>query len=373
MAATRDDVWLYEPFGFLSRRAKLEFFVAVFFTFAPIALLFDFVRPQRVPWYEVVLWASFSGLTAVGWALAFVRSIRILAMVIPISFALPILFGQRFWAFEESPPRLLLEVAACIVLMALGYGFFIRFITTEGMASLRLRTEMNLAHEIHADLVPPIALRAPGAEVYGTSLPTTEVGGDLLDVLESDGKIHVYVADVSGHGVPAGVFMAMIKSAIRTPLLDGRALGDLVCDLNAVLVQVTRPTSFATFAALQFDREGTTEYALAGHLPVLHFESRSGTLRCLHNEHPPLGIVPGHPFTAGRVESSPGDLFFLYTDGLTEVMNGKQEEFGESRLKELITAHASRPLAEIHAAVLATVRAFGPQQDDQTLVLVRLR
>lgn len=174
------------------------------------------------------------------------------------------------------------------------------------------------------------------------------------------------------HGVPAGVFMAMIKSAIRTRLLGAHALETLVADLNEVLVQVTGPSMFATFACLHVEAPRRVTVALAGHLPVLHFETATGRLHLVHNEHPPLGIVAGQRFATTAVAAAAGDLFVLFTDGLTEVRNEAGQEFGEERLQRLVAENAQRPLAALHAALLGAVRDFGPQHDDQTLVLMRL-
>lgn len=361
--------WTSELFGTLSWRAKLQFFVAVFFTFVPVATMFALAREGRVPWLAVAAWACFSGLTAVGWAFAFTLSRKLLFLVVPLSWLLPMLFGRGFWGIGLGKiPVLVLTLAA----IALGYGFFIHFISNEGVTSLRLRTEMGLARQIHAGLVPPVNLATSAWEIYGDSSPTTEVGGDLLDVHAADGRAGIYVADVSGHGVPAGVFMAMIKSAIRTRLLGAHVLETLVADLNEVLVQVTGPSMFATFACLHVEAPRRVTVALAGHLPVLHLEAATGLLHLVHNEHPPLGIVAGQRFATTAVAAGAGDLFVLFTDGLTEVRNEAGQEFGEERLRRLVAENAQRPLAALHAALLGAVRDFGPKHDDQTLVLMRL-
>lgn len=364
--------WSSGLFGFLSRKAKLQFFAAVFFTFAPPAVLYELASSPPSPWYRLAIWTAFSGMVAVGWAFSFVRSRKYLFLVIPASVLLPMMFGHVYWGRPMSDHTRIVSIL-CIALIALGYAFFIRFISDEGVTSLRLRTEMGLAQAIHANLVPPVALRTAQLEIHGVSSPTTEVGGDLMDVFESDGSMHLYLADVSGHGVPAGVFMAMIKSAIRIRLLEASPLDRLVRDLNEVMLQVVQPGMFATFACMRFHASRSVEYALAGHLPILHYRAASRNLARLENENAPLGILPMDDAHARGVDASSGDLFVLLTDGFTEVMDARQEEFGSERIETLIVENAGRPLAEIHTAILDAVRRFGPQQDDQTLLLVRIR
>jgi sigma-B regulation protein RsbU (phosphoserine phosphatase) len=364
--------WSEELFGLVPRRARFEFFAAVFCVFAPLALLWELGSSHQSPWYRILPWVLFSGATAVGWAFAFVRKLRFLWLVVPLSFTLPQQFGRDYWG-QLSDSRSLLLVSGCIALITLGYVFFIRFIMHEGVASLRLRTEMNLARDIHAGLVPALTLATPHLEVHGASTPTTEVGGDLLDCIEADERLALYVADVSGHGVPAGVFMAMLKSAVRMHARTAHDLGEFLRDLNAVLLDVKKETMFATFAALRFDGRGEAEYALAGHLPILVWRQTAGRIEKLENEHPPLGVVASHRFTARRVPAASGDVFLLLTDGLTEVTNVAGEEFGSQRVEALLRQQASRPLAEIHAGLVSAASAFGPQVDDRTLVLARVK
>jgi sigma-B regulation protein RsbU (phosphoserine phosphatase) len=156
-------------------------------------------------------------------------------------------------------------------------------------------------------------------------------------------------------------------------LPDGPALGDLVSGLNDILAQTQRPNTLATFAALELYGGGRARYALAGHLPILHFRAAARKLERLENAHPPLGIIEGRAFRHADIEAARGDLFVILTDGLTEVFDQRGEEFGEERLERIVEENGDRPLREIYDRILAAVRAFGPQLDDQTLLLARVR
>jgi serine phosphatase RsbU (regulator of sigma subunit) len=265
------------------------------------------------------------------------------------------------------------EAAICICVIVLGYVFFVVFISGEGARTMRLRTEISLARQIQGQLVPAIDRATERLEIYGASVPASEVGGDLMDVCHADGKTGLYVADVTGHGVSAGVSMSMIKSAIRMKLRDKPELGEMITGLNDVLAETQRPGMLATFAALELHADGKARYALAGHLPILHFRAGARALVRLVNEHPPLGLLGGRVYGDDEVEVAPGDLFVILTDGLTEVFDPNEEEFGQARIERIVTQHADRPLREIHDRILAAVRAFGRQTDDQTLLLARVR
>jgi serine phosphatase RsbU (regulator of sigma subunit) len=166
--------------------------------------------------------------------------------------------------------------------------------------------------------------------------------------------------------------MAMMKSAARVKLMDGAKLDALVHDLNRVMFQLKGDGMFVTISALRFHADGAVEVAVAGHLPLLRVSLSSGDCDVLPNEHVPLGILEDASFWSRELRGESGDLFVLITDGLTEVEDAQGEELGWQRIGDLAVSMRTRPLPDIHDAVMDAVRSHGRQQDDQTLVLVRV-
>ena len=360
-------------FEHVGTRARLTFFVGVFCLFAPFPLIFDLSSPRGMSWQTLAFWSAYSGLTSVGFAYAFTYNLRILWFWVPMAFLVPQVFGREFYGRPGVQLALLAEALIAIAVIVLGYVFFVVFISGEGAKTLRLRTEINLARQIHGHLVPAIDRSTDRLELYGLSIPASEVGGDLMDVCQSVDKTGLYVADVTGHGVSAGLSMGMIKSAIRMKLRDDPKLGDLIAGLNDLLAETQRPGMLATLAALELHADGTARYALAGHHPILHYRAAARVLDKLPNLNPPLGAIEGRRFADAEVRTARGDLFVILTDGFVEVFAKDGEEFGQERIDRLVAEHAHRPLREIHDAILAAARAFGPQADDQTLLLARVR
>ena len=359
-------------FDHVSLKARIIFYGGVFCFFAPFNLIYDLASPANKPWPILLAWTLYSGVTAVGFAYAFANDLRFLWIVIPFPFLVGTFFGHTFYNRDNVQVSLFIEAGISVVMMVLGYVLFVVFIAGEGAQTVRLRTEMSLAKEIHDHLVPKVDLKSANAEVYGIALPASEFGGDLLDAHQRDGTIGLYVADVMGHGVPAGVSMGMLKSAIRMKLRDAPPLSDLVSSLNDVVVETQRPGTLATFAALELRPDGRAIYALAGHLPILRFRAASRVVDVLPNEHLPLGVLPDKTFGQVQLETTPGDLFVILTDGFTEVFNATGEELGRARIEGIIDGCRDRSLSEIYERVLAAARAFGPQTDDQTLLLARV-
>jgi hypothetical protein len=171
--------------------------------------------------------------------------------------------------------------------------FFIRFD--------RMQTELSLAHEIQTTLVPIVSFETPMFEVYGKSLPSTEMGGDLIDVVESGGSLLAYVADISGHGLPAGQLMGMLKTALRVSLQFHQEPVALFESADRVLPSVKGPGMYATVALLYFNGSVQAEYALAGHVPILHYRHRSRDTVRLAMEQFPLGLIPGGSYASEHV------------------------------------------------------------------------
>jgi hypothetical protein len=173
-----------------------------------------------------------------------------------------------------------------------GYTCFAYVSIAEGRRYFRVHAEMALAAEIHRVLVPTIDIKSDGFEFYGRSLPSGEVGGDLVDVFQTDRGWIAYIADVSGHGVAPGVVMGMVKSAARMQLSSTEESAALLEHLNSVLIPIKKPEMFVTFAYLAWNGE-RLQYSLAGHPPILHYHALTREISELACSNLPLGMFSG--------------------------------------------------------------------------------
>jgi serine phosphatase RsbU (regulator of sigma subunit) len=257
--------------------------------------------------------------------------------------------------------------------IVLGYVLFIAFIKGQGRRTLRLMTEMDLARRIHASLVPAIERADRRFEVDAFSAASSEMGGDLVDVVDHGATTDFVLADVSGHGVKAGVVMGMLKSAIRMGLCERRELQHLARDLNRVLGETTSPEMYATLALLRLRHAETTlECVLAGHSQVLLHRCSESTPRRTGEGGVPVGLLPVGEYEVRVEPLAAGDLLAVWTDGLDETTDGAGRELGHEAVERAIVENAGRPLAEIRRAVFELVGSHGPQQDDRSLLLVRV-
>jgi serine phosphatase RsbU (regulator of sigma subunit) len=370
--SARYDFWRSIP-----QSSHALFLIGAFFMFVPAGLLTDIAvlganRPARL---------AASALLSGGLAISYILVIRRRLRWLPVLIALHVIVLSQFDRIagpvglpltgEALRVRLAADVNGSTTAILVSFVLLSHLIRREGTRYVRAHAEIALARDIHRLLVPRITQRIGRFDFRGVSLPSGEVGGDLIDLVVSPVGWTSYVADVSGHGVAAGLLMGMVKSAVRTQLrADGR-LDALLNTLNTVLFDLKGPTMFVTFAAVRCNGASDLQFTLAGHLPILHYRSATNTVDEVSILQLSLAMFPECSFKAADVPCAPGDLFVVLTDGLTEVFDAADREFGLERVKSLIRENALAPLDTLEERLLAAVRAHGPQLDDQTLLLIR--
>ena len=360
--------------GELPLRRSVKLLAAVFITLAAIAFFVDLLTFGAYPLWGVLLLAVTLGTLNVIAIFAQMRNPWLLVVTLGVVW---LSFFSFYHLPKQSSPslirkRVIFDGAGLFAAMMIGYRLFLNFAATEGIAHVKLKTELAFAQAIQTTLAPPVRYEDSRLEAYGCTRPSDAVGGDLVDLVESDGSVFAYVADVSGHGIPAGVLMGMVKTAMRQGLLLHQPLCGLLESINRVLPAVKEPSMYATMAGLRFSDSAKAEYAAAGHLPLLHYRQAHDDVVRWTAEQFPLGLFPDLAFATQCVPCGTGDIFAIVTDGLTETVDEREEDFGLERLEQLLVQNASRTLPEIFDAVLAAVSRYGSQQDDRTLLLVRI-
>jgi Stage II sporulation protein E (SpoIIE) len=296
----------------LRRAAKL--FAAVFFVLAGVPFFIDALSTRSYPLSGLI---AISAVTGVLHVLVIICELRRPSwMLLPMLAVVAVYLSfAELTRIPESPSareqRLILDASCLMVAMLLGYRLFLNFANTEGIAHIQLETELALAHRLQKTLVPTFSYRDSGLEAYGRTIPSADVGGDLVDLVADTQGVFAYLADVSGHGIPAGVLMGMVKSSVRQGLLAKFSLPALLDSVNAVLPAVKEPDMFVTFAVLRFNASGVAEFALAGHPPLLHFSHSAQTVTRRAMIQYPLGLMPAG-YLSEQVPFASGDLFSAY-------------------------------------------------------------
>jgi serine phosphatase RsbU (regulator of sigma subunit) len=252
----------------------------------------------------------------------------------------------------------------------------------------RLEEELRIAHEIQMSLLPQGPLIMAGLSVTALCVPAREVGGDYYDFLPlGDERVGVLIADVSGKGTSAALYMAELKGLVLSLSEIHASPRDLLIAANRIISQHLDARSFITMTYAVLDlRARTMTYARAGHTPLIYVPGvcADGAAREAQILAPD-GMVVGLKIDNGEmferhlaeetIELRPSDLYLLFTDGISEAMNAGDDLFGENRLGQLVATHAHLPSEELRERLLREIAAFvgdAPQHDDMTMILVKV-
>lgn len=241
----------------------------------------------------------------------------------------------------------------------------------------RYAKEMEIAKEIQETILPESVPSIPGFEICATAIPAMEIGGDLYDFIPMpSGRWGFVIADVSGKGVSAALYMALCRTLIRVSGSTRDQPGEAMMEANRLIYEDGRSSMFITvFYGVLDPVERTFSYVNAGHNPPLLLRGNPPAARAIPGKGVALGVIGDISIAPQVLRLEPGDLLVLFTDGITEAFNEQDEYFGEERFKEFVARHRDLPVREIMDGLIAEIRRFSgtrPQSDDITIIMIRV-
>ena len=247
----------------------------------------------------------------------------------------------------------------------------------EARGLAKLEQDLSLARTIQQALLPKASPKIDGFDIGGWNKPADETGGDYFDWQQlADGRLAVTIADVTGHGIGSAIGMAGCRAYARAGFASGKGLSHFLIHLNQLLNDDLPPDKFVTMVAgLLSPKEATLELISAGHGPLLFYSSQEDRFTRHDPQGPPLGpfreFAYSEPHTLNFI---PGDILLLVTDGFLEWANAGGEEFGQSRIEEVIRRcrdmSSVNIISELYSAVVRFVGSM-PQLDDLTALVVK--
>ena len=241
----------------------------------------------------------------------------------------------------------------------------------------RFTRELEIAHGIQDSFLPDSIPEIPGIEIAVFATPALEVGGDFYDFIPVDEDAWgLVIADVSGKGVPAALFMALSRTLIRVSASRRRDPAGAITEANELICRDSKTSMFVTlFYLVISSKEREITYVNAGHNPPLLLNRNTpGTVTLLKADGIALGIIDDINLQSVSISLKEGDLVVLYTDGITEAMNSEGEEFGMERLSDVLNTYRDSSAIEIIEGIKRAISEFAgdtPQSDDITLILIR--
>ncbi len=239
-----------------------------------------------------------------------------------------------------------------------------------------LNRELETAYRIQASFLPDNIPVYAGWDIGTCWSPVRSVAGDFYDFHTlDDGRVAAVIADVSGKGIPAALFMALSVTVLRVGMTLNLPPHEVLRHANELIISEQRSRMFATvligFLSIE---SGQLELACGGHNPAIWYHAATGTYDYITAPGVAIGIFQGAEFASYHITLMPGDLLVFYTDGITEVINEDDEEFSEDRLSALITQNAALPAQAIADRVLDAISTFAGTRalfDDATLIVIK--
>ena len=245
----------------------------------------------------------------------------------------------------------------------------------------RMARELEIAKNVQVNLLPRSSPSISNFEFGGICIPALEVGGDYYDFVQmKDGLIGATIADVSGKGLPAAIYMTLTKGALQAYGAEEASPRKVLSRINSIVYRsVARGIFISMIYAVIDTNTRKVRFARAGHNPLVYFSTEKKDARLLSPSGIALGLDNGDKFAANldemEISLMPGDSLIFYTDGFSEAMDPKSNEFGEDRLVKLIESTRELPAKEMLTKIESEVRRFAggaPQHDDMTMVVVKV-
>ncbi|MEO8231834.1 MAG: PP2C family protein-serine/threonine phosphatase, partial [Ignavibacteriota bacterium] len=244
---------------------------------------------------------------------------------------------------------------------------------------IKIERDLDLAKKIQQSLLPKHIPNLNGLDICGEMIPAMQVGGDYYDLIPlSDTKLFVAVADVSGKGLSASLYMTKLQTMIQLATQVSSSPKEILIEMNKRLYQSMERSWFITMTLALFDTENKTiKFCRAGHMPLI--TANNGTVESIKTAGIGLGLEKGEVFerTLQEVElkTKSNQIFAFFSDGITEAMNEKDEMFGEEKLNGILKGKSNNRSAEVMNKIWSEVKLFRgstPVNDDMTMVIVKV-
>jgi len=241
----------------------------------------------------------------------------------------------------------------------------------------RITEELAVARTIQQSLLPRGGMTVEGLEIHGLSVPCDETSGDYFDYIKRpNGRLGLVVGDVSGHGVPAALVMLTARALLRSLTASDADPAQIVTRLNAFLTEDVETGKFMTLFYAELDTDSLEfTYVRAGHNEPIIYRRETDSFEELAEGGIALAFIDDFEFeSAGPIRLHPGDLLFMYTDGIVEAMDAHGEQFGMERVHRILREHRDQPARDIVDVLRQAAQAHigtDERQDDLTLVLAK--
>jgi serine phosphatase RsbU (regulator of sigma subunit) len=240
----------------------------------------------------------------------------------------------------------------------------------------QMTRDLQIARRVQEALVPAATFQSENVEIRSAYIPSETLSGDFYDYFLTSGSLFLFVADVSGHGLPAAILTSLLKSYIHTEADPERSLAEFMSSLNDFLFSVSLPTQFATAQLFRMNGDRSLHYSNAAHPPFVLYRCGEGRATVFEDPGNLLGAMPKMDFEERTLNVVPGDVLFVYTDGLTDRRSSAGEFYSIERIAAILEQYAGKDVDSVYNAIYRDVTEFTATddfKDDIAFVVARFR
>jgi serine phosphatase RsbU (regulator of sigma subunit) len=293
---------------------------------------------------------------------------RILFVLAQVAFFLCLF--SIFTQMSDPPFWTFVELAVTFLLMTL-------LLAMELIDKIKMRDELVLARELQSSLIPKVLPQTPSYELGAFNHIANTVGGDIYDFVPlPDGRLAVLFGDASGHGMAAGLVMAVAHASFRTQLEIDPSPGAITASLNRILCRTGGSRSFFSSCYLLFETDGRFVATLAGHPQIVKLDASGKAVERIGRGAYPLGVKTGITWDELQGSLARGERLLLHSDGLTESRNALDVEFGDALVETVARSEPAASAAETVASLVSEWKTFTAGKaadDDVSIAVIRRR
>lgn len=245
----------------------------------------------------------------------------------------------------------------------------------ETLEKRKLEEDLKIAREIQKTFLPKEDPSIAGFDISGINISSERVGGDYYDFIPIvENQLGVAIADSSGKGIPASLIMAAFRASLKAEIRNNYTIRTIFNKVNYLLFESLERENYVTAVYGVLDTKSKIlTFSNGGHNPPILYRP-NGTIEYLTEGGIALGMFPNSTYEERSIPLNKGEVIVFYTDGTTEAMNEKREEFGVKRLEEIIRNHSSLPARDLQTKIIDRINEFsgGKRSDDLTMMVIKV-
>ncbi len=250
-------------------------------------------------------------------------------------------------------------------------------ISADSVTRQRLQQELEMARKIQAELLPKSLPNKLGFTIDGYTEPSYEIGGDFYNIIPlRNDSWGVIIGDACGKGLPAALLAAQTQAVVASEMRHKQNLKEIMHNVNEYIFSSTPADKFITMVTAIFDRKKHLfSYCIAGHEPPLIIREK-GSIEKINSGGPGLGMIKKVEYQIDSITLNNRDLIFMFTDGVTEIRNGKRNEYGMARLVQVLKQNRGREPRKVIERVLFDLKKFSGKyaaEDDRTILIMKIK